>query len=64
MASIIRAGVMTTFVCLAEDPEALAHTMPILCSTIKDLYPALLGSSQVSIRIANGVIGVDGLAKE
>lgn len=42
VASVIRAGVITTFVCLAEDPLALANTKPIFYQTIKDAYPEIL----------------------
>jgi hypothetical protein len=39
LAGIIDSGVTTTFVCLAEDPQALAQTKPLLYQEIQRVYP-------------------------
>lgn len=41
LSNVIDAGVTTTFVCLAEDPAALAQTKPILYNKIRETYPAI-----------------------
>jgi hypothetical protein len=41
LASVIDSGVVTTFVCLAEDPEALARTKPELYQKIQQVYPSI-----------------------
>ncbi|KXS11728.1 DUF580-domain-containing protein [Gonapodya prolifera JEL478] len=41
VASIINAGVATTFVCMAEDPYALARTKPALFQEIQRVYPQI-----------------------
>jgi len=39
MGSVILSGTATTFVCLAEDPDALARTKPELYDAIRATYP-------------------------
>ncbi|KAI8906684.1 plasma-membrane choline transporter-domain-containing protein, partial [Gorgonomyces haynaldii] len=39
VASVIDSGVTTTFVCLAEDPAALARTKPELYQEVQKVYP-------------------------
>ncbi|TPX31288.1 hypothetical protein SmJEL517_g05328 [Synchytrium microbalum] len=39
LAEVINSGVVTTFVCLAEDPNALARTKPELYEAIRETYP-------------------------
>lgn len=39
IAAVIDSGVTTTFVCLAEDPAALARTKPELYQQIQAVYP-------------------------
>ncbi|KAJ3035236.1 putative choline transporter, neither null mutation nor overexpression affects choline transport [Rhizophlyctis rosea] len=39
LANVIDSGVTTTFVCLAEDPEALRRTKPQLYNSIVQVYP-------------------------
>lgn len=39
LASVIDSGVTTTFVCLAEDPQALAVTKPDLYREVQRVYP-------------------------
>ncbi|KAJ3082884.1 putative choline transporter, neither null mutation nor overexpression affects choline transport [Quaeritorhiza haematococci] len=39
LAAVIESGVATTFVCLAEDPEALRRTKPQLFEKILQVYP-------------------------
>ncbi|KAJ3054888.1 putative choline transporter, neither null mutation nor overexpression affects choline transport [Rhizophlyctis rosea] len=39
LANVIDSGVTTTFVCLAEDPEALRRTKPQLYDSILHVYP-------------------------
>jgi hypothetical protein len=39
LTSVIRSGVITTFVCLAEDPAALQRTKPDLYAKIMQVYP-------------------------
>ena len=39
LASVIDSGVTTTFVCLAEDPQALALTKPDLYREVQRVYP-------------------------
>ncbi|KAJ3340942.1 putative choline transporter, neither null mutation nor overexpression affects choline transport [Gonapodya sp. JEL0774] len=41
ISSIINSGVATTFVCLAEDPYALARTKPALFQEIQRVYPQI-----------------------
>lgn len=36
---VITSGVITTFVCLAEDPHALQRTKPELFNKIVQVYP-------------------------
>jgi hypothetical protein len=36
---IIESGTATTFVCLAEDPAALARTKPELYNQFRSVYP-------------------------
>jgi hypothetical protein len=38
---IIESGVATTFVCLAEDPNALRRTKPDLYEKIRQTYPEI-----------------------
>ncbi|KAF9578228.1 putative choline transporter, neither null mutation nor overexpression affects choline transport [Lunasporangiospora selenospora] len=40
--SVIDSGVATTFVCLAEDPAALARTKPDLFERIRETWPAVV----------------------
>eukprot|EP00842_Homolaphlyctis_polyrhiza_P005899 jgi/Hompol1/630/HPOL_001264-RA len=42
MAGVIDSGIATTFVCLAEDPAALARTKPELYQKIAQVYPQAL----------------------
>jgi hypothetical protein len=42
LASVIDSGVTTTFVCLAEDPQALAATKPQLYREIQRVYPEVV----------------------
>ncbi|EGF82972.1 hypothetical protein BATDEDRAFT_36345 [Batrachochytrium dendrobatidis JAM81] len=42
LSSVIDSGVATTFVCLAEDPSALARTKPDLYHKIAEVYPQAL----------------------
>jgi xanthosine utilization system XapX-like protein len=42
IASVINSGVATTFVCLAEDPAALARTKPELYQKIQQVYPEIM----------------------
>lgn len=42
IASVINSGVVTTFVCLAEDPQALAQTKPELYQRISQVYPQVM----------------------
>jgi uncharacterized membrane protein YhfC len=39
LSNVIDSGVVTTFVCLAEDPRALATTKPLLFQEIQRVYP-------------------------
>lgn len=39
LANVIDSGVVVTFVCLAEDPMALAATKPLLFGKIQQVYP-------------------------
>jgi hypothetical protein len=41
VSSVIESGVQTTFVCLAEDPSALARTKPALYQKIQETYPRI-----------------------
>ncbi|TPX64680.1 hypothetical protein SpCBS45565_g05706 [Spizellomyces sp. 'palustris'] len=47
LAETIRSGVATTFVCLAEDPIALARTKPDLYEKIRAAYPRSAFASDV-----------------
>lgn len=38
---VIHSAVITTFVCLAEDPAALARTKPELYGRFKQVYPQI-----------------------
>ncbi|KAF9423191.1 putative choline transporter, neither null mutation nor overexpression affects choline transport [Podila epigama] len=40
--TVVESGVATTFVCLAEDPAALARTKPELFERIRATYPAVV----------------------
>jgi hypothetical protein len=40
LAGVIDSGVVATFVCLAEDPQALALTKPYLFEEIRKVYPS------------------------
>ena len=42
LSSVIDSGVVTTFVCLAEDPMALAQTKPALYQKIQQVYPQVV----------------------
>ncbi|KAJ3326199.1 putative choline transporter, neither null mutation nor overexpression affects choline transport [Boothiomyces sp. JEL0866] len=42
LAGVIDSGVVTTFVCLAEDPQALLNTKPQLYHKIREVYPQVL----------------------
>ncbi len=42
MANVIDSGVVTTFVCLAEDPQALFQTKPDLYHKIQEVYPQVI----------------------
>jgi hypothetical protein len=42
LAGVIDSGVATTFVCLAEDPAALARTKPELYRQIQQVYPQIM----------------------
>jgi len=42
VSSVIRSGVATTFVALAEDPQALARTKPELFEKIRQTYPGVV----------------------
>ncbi|KAI8895526.1 plasma-membrane choline transporter-domain-containing protein [Globomyces pollinis-pini] len=42
LAGVIDSGVITTFVCLAEDPQALAQTKPDLYRKIQEVYPQVI----------------------
>ena len=42
LAEVIDSGVSTTFVCIAEDPSALARTKPLLYQKIREVYPQAL----------------------
>jgi hypothetical protein len=42
LAGVIDSGVTTTFVCLAEDPAALARTKPELYQQIQQVYPQVM----------------------
>jgi hypothetical protein len=42
IAGVIDSGVVTTFVCLAEDPQALAITKPGLYREIQKVYPQVV----------------------
>ncbi|KAI8895528.1 choline transporter-like protein [Globomyces pollinis-pini] len=42
LAGVIDSGVITTFVCLAEDPQALAQTKPELYRKIQEVYPQVM----------------------
>lgn len=42
LANVIDSGVVTTFVCLAEDPLALAQTKPALYQKIQQVYPQVV----------------------
>lgn len=42
LAGVIDSGVTTTFVCLAEDPQALALTKPLLYREIQRVYPQVV----------------------
>jgi hypothetical protein len=39
LAGVIDSGVVTTFVCLAEDPQAIAVTKPALFQELQKSYP-------------------------
>ncbi|KAJ3125696.1 putative choline transporter, neither null mutation nor overexpression affects choline transport [Nowakowskiella sp. JEL0407] len=40
--TVVDSGVVTTFVCLAEDPAALARTKPELYYKIQEVYPSVV----------------------
>ncbi|KAJ3273020.1 putative choline transporter, neither null mutation nor overexpression affects choline transport [Terramyces sp. JEL0728] len=42
VANVIHSGVVTSFVCLAEDPQALLATKPELYYKIREVYPHIL----------------------
>ncbi|KAJ3261960.1 putative choline transporter, neither null mutation nor overexpression affects choline transport [Boothiomyces macroporosus] len=42
LAGVIDSGVVTTFVCLAEDPQALLNTKPQLYQKIREVYPQVV----------------------
>jgi len=42
ISTVIDSGVATTFVCLAEDPAALARTKPELFERIRETWPAVV----------------------
>ncbi|KAI7857161.1 plasma-membrane choline transporter-domain-containing protein [Circinella umbellata] len=42
IATVISSGVATTFVCLAEDPDALRRTRPALFEKIRETYPRVV----------------------
>ncbi|KAI7876601.1 DUF580-domain-containing protein [Lichtheimia hyalospora FSU 10163] len=42
IATVISSGVATTFVCLAEDPDALRRTRPQLFEKIRETYPRVV----------------------
>ncbi|KAJ3326198.1 putative choline transporter, neither null mutation nor overexpression affects choline transport [Boothiomyces sp. JEL0866] len=42
LSGVIDSGVTTTFVCLAEDPQALLNTKPDLFNKIREVYPQVL----------------------
>ncbi|KAI8149418.1 plasma-membrane choline transporter-domain-containing protein [Fennellomyces sp. T-0311] len=42
IATVISSGVATTFVCLAEDPDALRRTKPALFEKIRETYPRVV----------------------
>ncbi|KAI9256456.1 plasma-membrane choline transporter-domain-containing protein [Phascolomyces articulosus] len=42
IATVISSGVATTFVCLAEDPDALRRTRPELFEKIRETYPRVV----------------------
>ncbi|KAJ3315636.1 putative choline transporter, neither null mutation nor overexpression affects choline transport [Boothiomyces sp. JEL0838] len=42
LSGVIDSGVTTTFVCLAEDPQALLNTKPNLFNKIREVYPQVL----------------------
>lgn len=44
VAETIRSGTATTFVCLAEDPQALQRTQPELFNKIQQTYPQIIYS--------------------
>ncbi|KAF7724750.1 putative choline transporter, neither null mutation nor overexpression affects choline transport [Apophysomyces ossiformis] len=42
IATVISSGVATTFVCLAEDPDALRRTQPMLFEKIRESWPEVV----------------------
>jgi hypothetical protein len=42
LAGVVDSGIATTFVCLAEDPAALARTKPELYKQIQEAYPQVM----------------------
>ncbi|KAG0174821.1 putative choline transporter, neither null mutation nor overexpression affects choline transport [Apophysomyces sp. BC1034] len=42
IATVISSGVATTFVCLAEDPDALRRTQPMLFEKIRETWPQVV----------------------
>ncbi|KAJ3269818.1 putative choline transporter, neither null mutation nor overexpression affects choline transport [Terramyces sp. JEL0728] len=42
LSGVIDSGVTTTFVCLAEDPQALFNTKPELFNKVREVYPQVL----------------------
>ncbi|KAF7727871.1 putative choline transporter, neither null mutation nor overexpression affects choline transport [Apophysomyces ossiformis] len=44
VATVISSGVTTTFVCLAEDPDALRRTRPALFEKIRETWPRVIQS--------------------
>ncbi|KAJ3326197.1 putative choline transporter, neither null mutation nor overexpression affects choline transport [Boothiomyces sp. JEL0866] len=42
LSGVIDSGVTTTFVCLAEDPQALLNTKPELFNKVREVYPQVL----------------------
>lgn len=41
LAKVISSGTASTFVCIAEDPEAIRRTKPELFQKIRDTYPGV-----------------------
>ncbi|KAG0043383.1 putative choline transporter, neither null mutation nor overexpression affects choline transport [Gryganskiella cystojenkinii] len=59
---VIDSGVATTFVCLAEDPAALARTKPELFERIRATWPAVV---QLNVDIVLAIMSTfDGLVRE